>query len=113
MNAAFWEHIEELVANSSVEIDRPKGTLHPRYPGSIYPVDYGYLAGTMSLDGGGIDVWRGSEQSSQVTGVLCSVDLLKRDIEIKVLLGCTDEEMLVIENFQNQGDQRSLLVRRG
>jgi inorganic pyrophosphatase len=113
MNEAFWEHIEQLVANSSVEIDRPKGTASSRYPASIYPVDYGYLVGTMSLDGGGIDVWRGSNADMQVTGVLCSVDLLKRDIEIKILLGCTEEEMLVIEGFLNVGDQRAMLVRRG
>ncbi len=112
MNSTFWEHIEQLVANSSVEIDRPKSTPHPRFPEATYPIDYGYLAGTMSLDGGGIDVWRGSGDGNQVTGVLCAVDLLKRDIEIKILLGCTEEEMQIIERFQNQGDQRAMLVRR-
>jgi inorganic pyrophosphatase len=112
INSTFWEHIEKLVANSSVEIDRPKGTAHSRYPNSIYPVDYGYLAGTMSLDGGGIDVWLGSGDSNEVTGMMCAVDLIKRDIEIKILLGCSEEEMMTIEHFQNQGEQRSMLVRR-
>ena len=112
MDTTFWQHLEQLIRYSSVEIDRPKGTPHPRYPESIYPADYGYLAGTASLDGGGIDVWCGSGARTQVTGVLCTADLLKREVEIKILLGCTDEEMQIIERFQNQGDQRSYLVRR-
>jgi inorganic pyrophosphatase len=113
MNTTFWEQLDELVASSSVEIDRPKGTASSRFPDSIYPVDYGYLVGTMSLDGGGIDVWRGTSENRHVTAVLCSVDLLKRDIEIKILMGCTDEEMVTIERFLNVGDQRAMLVRRG
>jgi inorganic pyrophosphatase len=55
-----------------------------------YPFDYGYLAGTVAADGGGIDVWLGMQASAnerRVTGVICAVDLLKRDSEIKILLG--------------------------
>lgn len=57
---AFWAALDELVATSTVRIDRPKGTAHPRYPSFIYPLDYGYLEGTQAADGGGIDVWVGS-----------------------------------------------------
>lgn len=33
---------------------------YPCYPDLIYPIDYGYLAGTSAMDGGGIDVWCGT-----------------------------------------------------
>lgn len=52
----YWRILDELAATSTIVIDRPKGTSHPRYPDSIYPVDYGYLRDTASMDGSGIDV---------------------------------------------------------
>ena len=42
----FWKALDELVNNSEIIIDRPKGTAHPRYPDFIYQVDYGYLKDT-------------------------------------------------------------------
>ena len=43
--------MNELVCNSEIIIDRPKGTAHPRYPNFIYKVDYEYLKNTSSMDG--------------------------------------------------------------
>ena len=31
-NKEFWDMLEELVSNSEIVIDRPKGTVHPKYP---------------------------------------------------------------------------------
>ena len=56
----FWHALDELMEKSEIVIDRPKGSAHPRYPEFIYEVDYGYLKGTSSMDGGGIDVWVGT-----------------------------------------------------
>jgi len=36
----FWNAVDELVNNSEIVIDRPKGTAHPKYPNLIYEVDY-------------------------------------------------------------------------
>ena len=52
----FWRALDALVAGSEIVIDRPRGSAHPRYPDVIYPLDYGYLAGTRAADGDGIDV---------------------------------------------------------
>ena len=41
-NKEFWEALDELVLNSEIIIDRPKGTAHPKFSDFIYPVDYGY-----------------------------------------------------------------------
>ena len=40
-----------------VVIDRPLGTHHPRHPNLRYPVNYGYLPGTVSGDGAPVDVY--------------------------------------------------------
>ena len=44
----FWNALDELVSHSEIVIDRPKGSVHPRFPGFIYRVDYGYLKNTTS-----------------------------------------------------------------
>ena len=72
-----------------ITIDRPMGSTHPRYPGSRYPVDYGFLAGTTSMDAGGVDIWVGSLGEKRVVGALCTVDLLKRDTELKIMIDCS------------------------
>lgn len=112
-DSEFWAALDKLVATSSVIIDRPKGSAHPRYPSFIYPMDYGYLDGTSSMDGEGIDVWRGSDSSQTLTAIICTVDLVKRDSEIKLLLGCTEDEIQTILAFHNDSDlMKGMLVRR-
>jgi len=90
-NSEFWQALDKLVAESKIIIDRPKGSRHPKYPDHIYPLDYGYLEGTTAMDGGGIDVWKGSN-GDYIDAIICTVDLLKHDSEIKILIGCTEEE---------------------
>ena len=113
MNAdEFWIALDKLVAESEIIIDRPRGSSHPRYPDFVYPVDYGYLDNTTSPDGGGIDVWRGSEKSG-ITAVICIVDLKKRDSEIKILIGCNDKETQAIVDKTNDSNlMKGILVRR-
>lgn len=109
----FWNILDSLVNESQIIIDRPKNSAHPRYSDIIYPFDYGYLDGTSSMDGDGIDVWLGSDGSSDVVGILCTVDLVKRDSEMKILLGCTDDEQKIILDFQNQlALMKAILIKR-
>src|SRR5512135_2358063 len=91
-DARFWTTLDALVASSTLEVDRPRGSRHPRYSDLIYPLDYGYLEGTLSPDGGGIDIWVGSLSDKKVTAVVCTVDMVKRDSEMKILIGCTSQE---------------------
>jgi len=108
----FWSLLDKLVAQSKIQIDRPKGSAHPRYPKFIYPFDYGFLTNTTSGDGDGIDVWLGSLPDKTPTGIVCTVDLNKRDSEIKILLGCTSEEMHQIQNFHTANEQAGTLIER-
>lgn len=113
ISQSFWLAVDAVVDSSEVVMDRPKGSRHPRFPSIVYPVDYGYLANTRSMDGGGIDVWVGSDPSRAVVAVICTVDLMKRDSEMKILLGCTPEETEKVDLFLNAGDlMKGLLIRR-
>ncbi len=92
INEKFWQHLQTLVNESKIIIDRPKGTNHPKYPDLIYEVDYGYLENTSSMDGQGIDVFVGTDSGQKVNGIAVTVDLNKKDSEIKILIGCTNNE---------------------
>lgn len=111
-NENFWNTLDELVNSSEIIIDRPKGSIHPRFPNFIYPVDYGYLKDTSSMDGAGIDVWVGSNEK-KVDAIMCIVDLMKRDSEIKILIGCTEEEKKKIYETHNKTQyMKGVLIRR-
>ena len=110
---SFWNAIDTFVHESQLVIDRPKGTHHPRFPELVYPVDYGYLKNTTSMDGGGIDVWRGADASRKIDAIMCTVDLRKKDSEIKILIGCTHDEKKLILEFHNRSEYvKGLLVER-
>ena len=112
-NHQFWQAIDKLVSSGKIVIDRPKGSAHPRYPEIIYDLDYGYIENTASMDGGGIDLWRGSLPDAECNAIICTVDLLKRDSEIKLLIGCTDEEKQIAYEFHNRSEfMKGILIRR-
>ncbi|HEY4387073.1 MAG TPA: inorganic pyrophosphatase [Ktedonobacteraceae bacterium] len=100
------------MATSQIKIDRPKGSAHPRYPEFFYPIDYGYLEGTVSGDGQGIDLWIGTLPEKRITAMICTVDLAKRDSEIKLLLACTKEEIATILASHQIGSQSATLLER-
>lgn len=112
MNAEFWNALDELVKSSDIVIDRPKGTTHPRFPDFVYKVDYGYLKETASMDGAGIDVWVGTDEK-KIDAIMCIVDLMKKDSEIKILIGCTEEEKQIIYQTHNETEyMKGILIRR-
>lgn len=113
VNEDFFKMLDELVADTKIIIDRPKGTQHPKYPDFIYKVNYGYLQHTLSTDGGGIDVWRGSLKEQKVNGIAVTVDCIKKNSEIKVLIGCTEQEMQYINTVQNKtSDSKGIIIKR-
>lgn len=113
MNSEFWTALDSLVNQSEIVIDRPKGTAHPRYPDFIYKVHYGFLKNTTSMDGGGIDVWIGSDEKKSIDAIICIVDLMKRDSEIKILIGCTEEEKKKVYITHNESENmKGILIRR-
>src|SRR5690606_7266816 len=112
-SSLFWEALDRLVAEHQVVIDRPRGAPHPRFPSMIYPLDYGYLEGTGAVDGGGVDVWLGSDPRGGLDAAAITVDLNKGDIELKLLLGTSEAEKGTILQFLNSGSMHAVLYRRG
>ena len=113
MNEGFWQALEQLAEHAEIVIDRPKGSTHPKYPLLIYPLDYGYLSHTTSEDGEGIDVWLGTNAARRIDAVVCTVDLINRDSEIKILMGCTKEEKQMVLAWHNcSAYMKAILIDR-
>ncbi len=53
-NALVHSYLGKTVA---IKIDRPMGSAHPKHPGLIYPVNYGYIPNVFSADGEELDVY--------------------------------------------------------
>ncbi len=112
MESQFWARLDELIESSKIVLDRPKGSRHPRYTNIIFPLDYGYLEGTSGGDGDGIDIWCGTAGHRRLTAIACTVDMVKKDTEIKLIIGCTDEEIGIIEDFHNGPYQSAIIIKR-
>ena len=55
----------------------------------------------------------GSDHTAGIDAILCTVDLLKRDSEIKILLDCTEEEKMLIYKAHNDTScMKGILIRR-
>jgi len=106
-----WQMLQDLVDTSQIVVDRPAGSAHPRFPDLVYPLDYGYLDGTRGGDGDGIDCWLGGA-GTHIVGVFLTVDPRKRDAEIKVLLGCSPDQIHALRQFHRPRPQRALFVPR-
>ncbi|HWT27366.1 MAG TPA: hypothetical protein VN131_05455 [Mobilitalea sp.] len=64
------------------------------------------------MDGGGIDIWRGTVREQKIDAIICTVDLKKRDSEIKILIGCMEEEKEKIYQTHNASSMKGIMIRR-
>jgi inorganic pyrophosphatase len=112
MKTLFWSRLDKLIKSSEIVIDRPKGTRHPRAPELIFPLDYGYLKGTVGGDGHEIDVWLGTAAHRRLTAIACTVDISKKDAEIKLVIGCKESEIAIIRDFHNNKRMSDIIVKR-
>ncbi|MDR2420218.1 MAG: inorganic diphosphatase [Puniceicoccales bacterium] len=109
---AFFQTFETLIEKNGVTIDRPKGFIHPRFPDLIYPINYGFIKETYSQDGEGIDIFLGDLDNRHVVGVICTVDSIKNDSEVKVLVACSEENIQTAMMMLTHDPMRAILVRR-
>ena len=93
----------------TVIADRPMGSCHPEYPDMYYPVNYGYIEGTMAADGEEEDAYILGVQVpvSKYTGRIIAMIERKNDIEHKWVVapdGVTfsKEEIANLTHFQEQ-----------
>ena len=111
-DSAYWNMLERIVLTNKIVIDRPKGTNHPKYNNMVYPLDYGYIEHTVSMDNNGIDIWVGSQTNKKINGILCVIDPIKNDSEIKILYGCSLKEIEIIYLFHNENVQKAIIIER-
>lgn len=64
MMANRWEYVRNLMKaltyigkEEEVKIDQPIGSKHPKYPETIYTINYGFIPNTLSGDGEEIDCY--------------------------------------------------------
>ena len=113
MTSEFFSKLDALLTTSNIVIDRPRGSTHPRFSHIIYPLDYGYLDGTSGGDGDGIDVWVGSlTGEKQIVAIAITVDTVKRDAEVKILVNCTDAELQIIAQFHTGSTSACTIIRQ-
>lgn len=112
-NAYFWQKLDTFYLSSQFVVTRKKGDQHPEFPNLIYPVTYGYLKDTNEKTNG-VSVYRGSGSLYTITGLVVAVDILKKTLDVKMLLGCNDEEVEDVLRFLNQTDyQKTVYIKRG
>ena len=113
-NAFFWQKLDTLFLSSGVKVTRRKGEVHPVFKNLIYPTDYGQMKDTNASYGHGVSVYCGSGSRSQITGLVVAADILAKELDVKVLAGCTDEEVEDVLRFLNQTDyQKTVMIKRG
>ena len=91
-----------------VHVDRPLGSRHPEH-GFGYPVNYGYVPGTVAPDGEPLDAYvlGVSEPLVEFTGVCVAIIHRRDDDDDKLVvvpagLRLTGEQILAATHFQEQ-----------
>ena len=109
-----WDAWEGLIEERGVTIDRPANKPHPDYPSIIYPMDYGFVPGTIGSDGREVDVFQGKEESAGLVGLILSHDQRKGDREVNLLYNCSPREIYLAHGFINfdRSLLRGMLVMR-
>jgi len=82
--ALAWSYLGKTV---TVKIDRPMGSVHPAYPDTVYPLNYGYLPDAPGGDGEELDcyVLGVSGPLSEFTGRVIGVIRRENDEEDKLV----------------------------
>lgn len=113
-NALFWQKLDTLFMSSKIVINRPIGQKHEVYPSLVFPVDYGYIKDTSGTGSEAVDIFVGKNKADKVQAIAVSTDILRKNIEVKLIVGCDEEEVQLILEFLNSMEfQKALLIRRG
>lgn len=91
-----------------VTMDRPLGSRHPKH-GFVYPVNYGYISGTISGDGEELDAYVLGEFSplESYEGVVKAIIHRTNDDDDKLVVmsqdkDYTDEQIRALTEFQER-----------
>lgn len=113
-NAYFWQKVDTLYLSNDVKVVKKKGDVHDTFRNLVYPLDYGRIEDLASVSGKGVAVYLGSGNRHQVTALAVAADILAKELDVKILAGCTEEEVSQVLHYLNQTDfQKTVLIRRG
>lgn len=92
-----------------VIVDRPLGSYHPEHPDMYYPINYGYIEGTIAADGEEEDAYilGIDEPVDEFTGRIIAIINREDDVEFKWVVApegvtFTEEEIMQQVHFQEQ-----------
>jgi inorganic pyrophosphatase len=92
-----------------IKMDRPIGTEHPKHPGLLYPINYGYIPGVYGGDGEELDVYLLGVDIPVVEYTARIIGIIHRhnDVEDKLIaapdgMTFTAEEMKNAVHFQEE-----------
>lgn len=106
--------VETLLLSSRLNLTKKRGEMHSKFKNLIYPTDYGHLSDTRSSSEEGVSVYAGSGDRNHITALVIAADILTKELDVKMLIGCTDEETDMVLRFLNQTDyQKTVLIRKG
>lgn len=113
-NAFFWQKIDTLFLSGKTEFIKKKGDTHAVYKNLVYPTDYGHISDVKSVSDSGASVYGGSGDRGKITALIIACDILARELDVKLLVGCNEDEIMDVLHFLNQTDyQKTVLIRRG
>ncbi|MBQ1478236.1 MAG: cyclase family protein [Erysipelotrichaceae bacterium] len=99
-----------------VKMDRPIGTIHPKHPDIVYPINYGYIEGLVSEDGEEQDAYilGPKEPLTEYEGRVIAVIHRYDDVEDKWVVSdkkYTKEEIEEMTRFQEQFYHSEILLK--
>lgn len=109
---AFWESLDRLLEEGEIVIDRPQGSLHVCFPHVRYPFDCGTLTLPHSKSGAEMDVWKGTQASSQVTAILLAVDEHNLKLTRSLVVGLNARELAAVTDFYTQIGLTAIAIQR-
>ncbi len=113
-NAFFWQKVDTLYLSGTRKVFKKKGEVHDTFKNLVYPLDYARIEDMKSVSGHGVAVYLGSENRNKVSALVVAADILEKELDVKVLAGCTEEEIEEVLRYLNQTDfQKTVLIKRG
>ena len=86
----------------TVTVDRPLGSYHPEHPDIYYPINYGYIKGTMASDGEEEDAYilGVSKPVTEFTGRIIAIIYRENDVEHKWVVA-PDGIVFTVDEIRN------------
>lgn len=93
----------------TVTVDRPLGSYHPEHRDQYYPINYGYIKGTLAGDGEEMDAYvlGVGQPVKEFAGRVIAIVHRKNDVEDKLVVApdgvfFSKEDILKLTFFQEQ-----------